>query len=149
LTIESLGDVVVDRELLRLAGRAGDLTFPMGRILDSLHRTTADQFASEGARGSGGWEPLAASTLDAKARSGIDPRILHATGALERSLTGSGGIADAHPDGFDFGTRVPYAQFHQQGTSRMPARKPVQPTGADRRDWIKEVQNHILGDFNG
>ncbi len=49
--------------------------------------------------------------------------ILIRTRTLERSLTARPlGIERLAPGSMVIGTRVPYAQFHQRGTSRMPAR---------------------------
>jgi phage gpG-like protein len=43
-----------------------------------------------------------------------------------------------------FGTRVPYAAFHQTGTRRMPARKPVELSERNRRKVVKIIQAVIM-----
>jgi hypothetical protein len=146
LVIDSVGDEIVSRELLRLAGRVGDVEPAMNSILTLIKKGEKKQFNSQGAYGSAGWTPLAPSTLESKARSGIDQRILHGiTGDLESSLTGGGGnIAIARHDGLDFGTTVPYAKYHQDGRG-VPMRKVAQfPEGA-RRYWVRVIQDHVLG----
>jgi phage gpG-like protein len=147
LVIDSVGDEIVSRELLRLAGRVGNVEPAMESILRQIRAGEEQQFNSQGSYGSGGWAPLAPSTLEAKARSGIDPRILHGiTGDLEASLTGAGGenIAITRHDGLDFGTTVPYARYHQDGRG-VPMRKPAQFPDSARRHWIKTIQDHVLG----
>lgn len=147
LVIDSVGDEVVSRELLRLVGRVDNVEPAMDSILRQIRSGEQRQFNSQGGYGSGGWQPLAPSTLDRKSASGIDPRILHgATGALERSLTGSGdgNIAVTRHDGLDFGTTVDYAKYHQQGRG-VPMRKVAQFPDSARRHWIKTIQDHVLG----
>ena len=75
-------------------------------------------------------------------------KILQDTGRLKNSFTpGSSG-----PDGFRFGSNVQYAEFHQQGTGRLPARKMV-PDGSELPDaWLREftsVTDEILADYFG
>lgn len=145
IEISALGVEAVSRDLLRYADHATDLTPVMQNVADMLHDVERQQFASQGAHGSGGWAELADSTRRRKAALGQDPRILHATGALLESLTGgSGEVSVPRPDGLDFGSTLPYARLHQDGTSRMPARPPVQLAEQDRRKVIREIQRYIL-----
>lgn len=140
LTIDTLGSEIVARELLRMAGRTDDLRPVMNGVADLLRDSTREQFDSQGASGSGGWKPLAASTVERKARAGLDPRILHATLALRESLTGTGGanIAISRRDGLDFGTTVEYAKYHS--TSRPPVQLPER----DRRSIVRLVQRYLI-----
>lgn len=48
-----------------------------------LQYRVGERFARQG---EGDWPPLAPATVAAKARDGLDPRILHATGALELAM---------------------------------------------------------------
>lgn len=87
-----------------------------------------------------GWRRLKASTRRWKERRGLDPRILVATGRLEKSLT-----SRAHPqhiriidrDGAFAGTRVFYARFHKK--SRPPAR--IRPD--DRRQTVAMTRAYL------
>lgn len=74
--------------------------------------------------GGAAWAPLRPSTI---ARKGHN-RILFETGALMTSLVSLGGPGNINATterSLLFGTDIPYAIFHDQGTSRMPARPPV------------------------
>ena len=67
-------------------------------------------------------------------------QLLVATGALRRSLTGrtSDSVDVATSTEFRFSTRVPYAPFHQFGTSKMPARPFIGVT-ANMREQVTEA----------
>lgn len=145
LVIDSLGDQVVARKLLAIADRAVDVEPAMRSISDQIMLSERKQFDSQGGYGSGGWEPLAPSTVRTKARRGLDPRILRATGDLAESLTNRGGANLSIPrhDGLDFGSTVPYARFHQQGNG-VPVRKPAQFPERDRRAWAKTLQRFVI-----
>lgn len=137
------GDVQVSRRIVRFSEHAADARPAWRQIIRDLEGIEARQFASEGRYGSGGWEPLAESTL-ARKHGG---RILVDTGALLRSLTeraAPGAIREIHPDWMQFGTGVPYAGFHQHGTKRMPARKPVELPESDRRRVVKSLQRFLM-----
>jgi phage gpG-like protein len=147
ITIDSLGQEVVAREILRPLGRrASDLRPAMDAALDIIRDAEGRQFDTQGADGSGGWAPLADSTVQRKARAGLDPRILHATGDLVASVTTDSGdnIGISRKDGLDFGTTLPYAGFHQTGTGRMPARPVVQLPERDRRQIMKVAQRYLV-----
>lgn len=93
------------------------------KVFPAIERAEEAMFASETDSSGTAWPPLAASTI---ARKGHDI-ILVETGALRASLVGETGdsIRDAGADFASFGTSDPKAAFHQDGTSRMPARPPV------------------------
>lgn len=109
-----------------------------------LREVTEQQFDTQGQHASGGWAPLAASTVAEKARKGLRPEILQATGRMKESLTrrfDSGHIEELRgPDTLAFGSRVPYAGYHQTGTSRMPRRRPIALTEGDKRRIMKAIQ---------
>ena len=98
-------------------------------------RGTIEQFESLGARGGQRWEPLSARYAKWKAQAYPGKPILVRTERLKRSLSVGGSEPDQIKDfqemSATFGTRVPYARFHQRGTRRMPARPVLQPTQRD------------------
>lgn len=151
LTIDSHGEQLVARELFGIAGRAVDLRPAMVEIRDRIWDDTKRQFDSEGAFGSGEWDPLAPSTVAGKAAAGLDPRILHAKGDMERALTGQSGasIGVASRDGLAIGSTLPYPALHQSGTSRMPQRRPMQLPDRTRRDIPKIVQRYVIREGRG
>lgn len=97
----------------------------------------AESFSTETASNGEAWAPLAESTIR---RKGHD-QILFETGDLMESLIhvgGAGNISEVDSHGSIYGTSVPYAIFHDQGTSRIPARPPV-GVSEDRVDQLAEM----------
>lgn len=147
IVIDSLGEQAVARELIGIDARGLDMRPAMDDVLDMLRTSERRQFDSQGVYGSGGWAPLAAATIARKQRAGHDPRILHATHRLRDSLTERGNpeeLALARRDGADFGSLVPYAGYHQTGTSHMPRRRPAQLPETDRRQVIRILQRYVI-----
>jgi phage gpG-like protein len=83
-------------------------------------RVEEDQFSTQG---EGAWPALAESTIARKESGGWPMDPLVRTGDLKDSLTNPGRAADTGPAHMIYGTDVDYALFHQEGTSRMPARQ--------------------------
>jgi len=99
-----------------------------------------------------GWAALAESTIRQKSAKGypLDPLI--ATGDLRDSLTQESRAADVSRMRMTWGSDVPYATFHQEGTDRMPQRKPLDIDLDGRRrlemamvGWINEVARDTFG----
>jgi hypothetical protein len=149
VSVEVFGDVVVERELLRFS-RAAENMRPAGEeFMDYMRGVEREQFNTQGASGSGGWAPLKRATVAQKAKRGLDSRILRATDNLFESLTSRG-----HPDHIEkisadewfFATRDKKARFHQKGTRKMPARRVIELSERNRRDAVKIVQRHLMGE---
>lgn len=147
ITIDISGDKQVNRELLRVGERAGDARPAFSVIADILMDETAEQFATQGAHASGGWQPLAPSTVREKQRAGFGARgILERTLALEKSLTMRGDanqILEIERDGMTFGTSLRYGEYHQLGRG-VPQRRPVELTEDARRRIVKVLQRFFL-----
>lgn len=146
LDFSIFGEEQLSRDLLRFSAHAGNAQPAFHQIAEDMRTQIAEQFATEGGRGSGGWEPLKESTVLTKLSEGLDPHILQATHKLMNSLTGTGGdhieeISDEH---LLFGSSVKYGKFHQKGTSKMPARKPVDFTELDRRGFVRTLQRYFM-----
>jgi hypothetical protein len=166
LVFEVAGDKLIERELLRMGDYAQDATPAFAAIGGFMMAETKEQFATEGHRASGGWAPLAPSTIQKRGgagrsggaiftnpgggggfTSGGPVRILHDTGALEQSLTepkGANQILEVTPQELVFGSRLPYAHYHQTGTRRMPRRRPLEFTEAAKRDMVKILQRFVV-----
>lgn len=147
LTWSVWGDDIVERELLRFEARNVDIAPVAEAVMEDIRDAEEKQFATEGQYGSGGWAPLADSTIEAKAAAGYPTEILHRTLRLLRSLTDTSSpdnIAIPEPDGFTFGSEVEYGAFHQTGTVNMPQRRPIQFTEIDKVIWMKRIQRYIL-----
>jgi hypothetical protein len=142
------GEKLVNREILRVGEHAGDARPAFSAIASLIIDETAQQFATEGAHGSGGWKPLAESTLREKRRLGFGSRgILERTLTLERSLTERGDpnmILEVSPDELAFGSRVGYGRYHQTGTTRLPQRQPFALNEEARRRIVKVLQAWIV-----
>lgn len=81
-----------------------------------------EQFSSQG---QGAWPGLAESTISEKSQGGwpLDPLVR--TGNLRESLIDPGRAAETGPQQMTWGSDVPYAAFHQTGTSKMPQRQVI------------------------
>lgn len=147
LELEAFGDTQFARQILRVGDRAANMRPAFDDVRDLLLGVETKQFSSQGRAYSGGWKPLAPATKRYKARRGLDPRILHATLRLRKSWTTKGhpdNVYRATADEMFFGSRTPYARYHQLGTSRMPQRRPFQLDDGVRRRIVKTLQAHLV-----
>lgn len=135
------GDKEVEHDLLGLSARAIEPRPVLTLIAEQLRGIERELFETEG---KGTWAPLASSTV---ARKGND-KILVDQGDLMDSLTESGGdnFAIIQRNELIFGTSDPKAGFHRTGTSRMPARDPLQVDGVDLKRFSKAFQMYLMGD---
>lgn len=147
IQLSAFGEKQVSREIMRVGQYAGDAT-PVMRVLARYWlKELARNFDTAGRHASGGWAPLKPSTVADKRSKGLDPRILHATLRLRRSLTEVGapdGIRIIAPHQAAVGTTVPYARYHQTGTRKMPRRRPLELNEAARKRSVKIVQRYII-----
>lgn len=109
-------------------------------FVDWLAVTEREQFATQGAAGKGGrWQPRARSTLKRKAAG---PRVLERTGAMRDMLTRPAslrGLVEVSGDRIIFRLPEP-ANFHQRGTTRMPAREVYAPSEGQKQDLKGRVK---------
>ena len=145
LNLDIYGEEQLERELLRFSAYAGSPQPAFHKIAEDMRHQIGEQFSSEGGRGSGGWAALSEATSHAKAAAGLDPHILQATHTLMHSLTETGGehVEEVGDDFLLFGSKVGYGRYHQKGTSKMPARKPVDFTELDRRGFVRTLQHYV------
>lgn len=144
-----LGETQLSRTLMRFSARALNATPALLGVMSQIQDQVEEQFDSEGARGSGGWAPLAPATIEFKRRHGYPLEILHRTLTLRNSLTkntAAGAIRIVTPKTMTFGSRVQYGIFHQLGApkSKLPQRRPVEFTEADRQHFAKIIQAYIV-----
>lgn len=104
--------VIEPIEDLRPAGREVQAEF------QSIMR---ERFATQG----NGWQELSSPYKEIKAIEYPGAKILHREGDLEESLTGetSDTVAEFRKESITLGTNLFTGRLHQDGTSRMPARK--------------------------
>lgn len=149
LTIESYGETLVDRELLRFSDELENPERALGSVADYMRHATERNFETEGGN-AGGWPALSQGRVEEKARLGLDPRILRATDALFESLTRKFDprhIEHLSPTSLTFGSTVFYGVFHQSHEPRtvIPFRPPIAFTESDKREMVKVLQRAMLG----
>lgn len=105
----------VTDQLNRLANAVGNPAPALEYARTALARGEEEVWATEGGAIGEHW-PAAADPA-----SKINSMLLVASGALRNSLTGASG--EVTETALVFGTSIPYARFHQYGTSKMPARR--------------------------
>lgn len=134
IEFDLIGDRAIDRRVLKIADRLGDLRPFWNRFADALANYNKRVFNSEGKFGGAGWAPLSPDYGAWKAVNYPGKTILRRTDTLYDSLTKRPfGIENLTGSVARFGTDVPYAGYHQTGTRFMPARpfmpdKPVMRT---------------------
>lgn len=126
-----------------------DLQSLWSKFEDVMSAIGVERFESEGY---GNWAPLADSTVRQKAAHSWPMNILERTGDLKASLSDPGRAAQTTPQSMTWGTDVPYAGYHQEGTPKMPARPVLEIRVEDRRrlevaqvTWINEVARMTWG----
>lgn len=150
IEIQAFGETELSREILTLGRRAEDPLPALNAVHEHFLKLEEEQFDTEGAAGAdGSWAPLAPSTVARKAAAGLDPRILHATLELRKSLSESSDgnhVYRPTPDGAFMGSAVPYGVFHQsrEPRHRLPRRPPVSLSEEDKVEWIKIVQRWLV-----
>jgi phage gpG-like protein len=144
ITWQFYGDAQVDRTLERIELAAADASPAFELIAEDFLLAEREQFASEGAAASGGWPALSEGYAAWKAAHFPGQTILRRTDELYRSLTEGPEIRVIEPHLMILGSAVPYGRFHQEGTDRMPQRRPVELTELRRRQWVKMLQRWII-----
>jgi len=144
-TLDFHGDTQIDRTLLRMSMDVADARPAWEVLAGKFARAERKQFSSEGGYASGGWAPLSPKYAAWKQRHFPGKPILERTGALKESLTQRPfGVEVLEPEFMVVGSGIDYGAYHQQGTSRMPQRRPVELTEADRRAWVNVIQRFIV-----
>ncbi len=146
IAFEFYGDKQVNRKLARVQEDIQDFTPAWEAMADDFQAAAQAQFASTGATGSGGWAPLSPVYAAWKARRFPGQPILVRSGRLRDTLTKRPfGVERIDPQQMAIGSDVSYGLFHQKGTSKMPRRRPVELTEANRRLMVKRAQQHAFG----
>ena len=127
-----------ERRIRQLAVGLSDLRSFWPKVVPLAIGWFREQFDTEGRFGSGGWAPLAFSTVERKARLGLRPQILQATGELKGAASRPTRHATARS--LTLTIESDYAGFHQTGGANLPARPliferlPVQAEAELRRE---------------
>jgi len=141
----------VGEDLLRLVDRISSPGSSQKRsISDAIRRSFQDNFTRQQS-GGGAWPALAPSTVldrQKKGFAGSNP-ILVRTGGLRASWVseGSNHYSSVRSSGgqtvYEEGSQHPLAQFHEAGTSRIPAR-PVSLLGDSQEQRIVDVIEFMI-----
>jgi len=137
----------MDRAIARFSDGVADYRPIWPVIEDDFYAQTKGQFASQGAEGGAKWAPLKPEYAGWKAVHFPGAPILVRTGDLERSLTSPNDANAVRMEArktLTLGTRVPYAGYHQRGTSKMPARKEIQLTEAFKRNVMAHIHGYLV-----
>jgi phage gpG-like protein len=161
------GEDIVRRRFLRFSRAVSDASAAFAEIAGLLSEATRENFDTRGVSGGSRWQDLAPATVARKARRGLDPRILRATGRLYASLVGGEGstgrarglggrfisgagdhIEEITPSSLKWGSSVPYGVFHQSSAPRrvIPYRPPVRLNESQRRSVAKALQRAFVED---
>lgn len=138
--------------LQRFSHAASDVRPALAEIDADIRQMFQLQFASEGQYRSGGWKPLAASTI--RKRLKADPKdplgILIRTTRLYRGATATGSVRDKvrqiSRGELVSGTRVPYAIYHHSKKPRrkLPRRPLIEVTTEDTLGFAKRIQAYLV-----
>lgn len=114
-------------------------------VRDEFFAIEREQFESEGAQGdAAAWQPLSPHYAAWKDRNFGGMPILQRTGALMASLAGDAANVDMQSDSLTIGSSVAYAIYHQEGTSRMPARPVIDLTLANQTRLSRIIRDFAL-----
>jgi hypothetical protein len=143
-SVYEVGSVFLE---LDQAFERADYTKEMAETSADLERQEYGMFAGEHDSSGSPWPKLAPATV---AQKGHD-QILYEHGPLGESLFSNTGDAIRTPmeRGLTFGTSTPYALFHQEGTSRMPARPPVGISEETIDRLVERVANAVVEKLRG
>jgi phage gpG-like protein len=120
--------------LSRLRTDISDWTkFWVERFAPGFYRQVLQDFVLEGGNSGASWAALSPAYAVWKQAHYPGAGILVRSGALKASLTDSAAadaIFNPGPTTLEIGTSVPYAMYHQVGTSRLPQRPPLRMSAA-------------------
>ncbi len=129
----------------RLSRRLANNQPALGSLVDTIMAMQRGRFERRGVR----WKRLAPSTVKKDAQQHRDPRTLVLTGATMRSVTirgAPGQIIRLTPTSLTFGTSLFQARIQARGNARLPKRKAVGMTRAQRQTLVKELRTLLLED---
>jgi hypothetical protein len=156
-TLTVAGDVQMDREIEAIEVHAKQLDAVLRDIAVDLRKVTAEQFRTEGAYASGGWPALSEAYAKRKAQmvaqgkviAGREARytdILRLTDRLRQSLvykTDPEHIEHISNHVLTWGTRVPYARYHQNPQSGQKRRRMLELPERKRQQYARAILTYI------
>lgn len=149
ITSEILGTRQLDLALVGLKKDISDLRPIWPLFLAEARKLTGLQFSTRGRRGHHGrWQNLDPKYAAAKAKKFPGKQIMIRSGDMFGSLVArtQHSIVDmSQPLSMEYGTRIPYATYHQHGSliSNLPKRRVLDFTDRDQLIFAKIVQTHF------
>lgn len=159
-TLTVAGEVQMDREVEAAGHHAGTIDNVLRDIARDLNSETKKQFLTQGLHASGGWPPLSSAYLKRKqamVRAGkmINGRparrvqILRLTDRLYGSLTRRDDpehVERLQNHTLEWGTRVPYARYHQNpgtGPGAQKRRRFLELDEKKRQQYARAILTYI------
>lgn len=139
------GDEQINRQLSRFGDDVKDFSSFFRQVSERLQRASKELFDAQGR----GWAPLSPAYAEWKAKHYPGKTILRRTDALYNSLAGRGRghVEEIHPLQMRWGTEIPYARFHQRGTSKMPQRRVIDLVEREKVQIMKDLQYYVVKGF--
>lgn len=115
---------------------AGNRRVPNRQLATQLYGWVQRNFQASGGLQNPAWRPLAASTLKQKQRQGYSSQPLLRSGHLRQSF-----LQFYDNERAGVGSEVPYSQYHETGTNRLPQRAMLPPEPV-ALDFAVRIYNH-------
>ncbi len=144
IVTEAFGITPTLLEMEGVENRGQDLSPGMEAIKDDFEFIVNRQFETNGGYRSGGWAPLDPEYRVAKAKQFPGRGLLERQGHLRGSFFGGpGSVSNVGSHSLTLGSDDPVARYHQEGTSKMPARPIVQINPLDRKHWVTILDRYL------
>ena len=147
VTLQVDGEAQFDRAFSRFGHHTEDLRFLWADVASDFREIEQEQFATQGGHGHA-WQPLSKKYGQWKAKHHPGKQILELDGTLWKSLTvkgAKGHVERPDKDSLSLGTSLHYAKYHQRGTKKMPARKVIDLTEADKKKISRTIHRRLVG----
>jgi phage gpG-like protein len=137
---------ILDREISRFSNGAQDFRIIAPTLLVTIRDIVREQFAAQGRGLTGRWRKLSERYRKAKEKKYPGQPILRASDKMFNSLMSRTqySIVSLRKTELIYGTRVPYASYHQNGTPKMARRPIIDLREQDRDRIIKAVQARLV-----
>lgn len=145
--IEGHGLQAFAMTLDRYRQNLADATPVMNGWLDELERAAEAGFSSSRRPSGSRWKALSPDYKKWKDKHYPGAPILTREGKLRASLTsaqGQGAIRQIGTHYLQYGTRVPYARYHQSGGGRLPSRPVLPSSRGSMPSALASVMQRIL-----
>jgi phage gpG-like protein len=142
--VDVIGVPTITAKLKNMAGRMSNISPAWNDVADYMMDITETTFEAQGRPR---WRPLSEKWLTFKIKHGLDPRILHMSGALRRSVTrrrARGQVLIIRPHELEFGTSLEYAATHQFGRGPIPRRQFLKVTPGERRVMREMIEEYLM-----